>query len=384
MEPDDAAAVQALRQQLASRFATMAQDGNTPLSELRELRDRLALLDAAANDPGQTARRRRRRMTIAALLVATVLSLAALIPMPQVPFSLEAEASAARLEVDDKGILGPQALAGRLRVDGYSALESPDMALNHQQGAQSGQLVLTAPSLNLRRIRYPAGAAIELAASTSGPTVTIHSPQAPVELEAEFSGLTTTQFASAGSARTADYPVAEWLRVRGVAQAGQAPPPMMVVLPRPGAVTSPPPVQNEARSEAQSDYLWTGLRPRQVRFVERLQGADAEVVVLSSLSKAHIQLQAKADEVQLGPGEELELGGLELQRCEVRLGQVLRISMTGTARTLQTRTGQFARSLKPSLLEYAARHKKVALLWSAAVFIWGIVQWLQRFAATGD
>jgi hypothetical protein len=364
--------MRALRRQLAAQFAAMAQDRDTPLSELRDVRDRLALLDAAAGDPALAAHRRRRRAAIAALLVAAVLSVAALIPMPAIPFVLEAEADAARLEMGGAGLLGPQTLAGPLRVDGYTELESPASGLTRQAGAQDGPLVLAAPSLNLRRVRYPAGSAIELAAGAGGAMLTIHSAQAPIELEVEFAGLTSAQFGQGGAGHTADYPYAEWLRVRALATAGRAPPPMAVTMPR------------QAEGPAAAGYRWTGLRPRQVRFVERVAGPNGEVTVSSSLSKARIQLQASADEVQLGPGEELELGGLELQRCEVLLGQVLRISMTGTARTLQTRTGRFARSFKPSVLEYAARHKTVALLWSAALFIWGVVQWLQRVAGSGD
>ena len=63
------------------------------------------------------------------------------------------------------------------------------------------------------------------------------------------------------------------------------------------------------------------------------------------------------------------------------LGPVLRLKMSGSARRLSTRSGGFERSLKPSLLEHAARHQRVELFWSAGLILWGLMRGLQRLAA---
>lgn len=368
MAADDLTGLRDLRADVARRFAQRAGEPDAPLPELRELQERLLLLDAAIADPRHAERRRRRAMWFALVAVAAVLSLGALIPVPSVPFSLEAEAGALRLHMGAAGILGPQAVPGELRIDGYTALESPAPELMRQPGAQTaGRLALGAATLNLRRVSYPAGADIEFAAARDAAILTLHSQRAPVAVDLELSGRATVRYGAGDQRTQADYPFAERLRVLAAAAAG-TPPPLIVTLARP----------------AQSGYGWNALRPQEVRFVERrLSDEGSEAVFLSSLRKAHLVLQASAAEVTLGEGDELELGGLDLQRCDVTLGPVVKVKMAGAARTAITRTGHFERSLKPSLLEYAARHKTVALLWSAALMLWGIVQWLQRLAGGG-
>ena len=117
MLSDDENALRKLRAELTKGFAAKARERNASLPELRDLQERLHLLDAAIADP-QRAEQRRRKITWCALLVvAAVLSLAALIPMPKVPFSLDAEAGAVRLHMAAAGEFGWQGVAGELRVD---------------------------------------------------------------------------------------------------------------------------------------------------------------------------------------------------------------------------------------------------------------------------
>lgn len=364
MPVDDTTALRDLRAGIARRLAARACEPDAPLPELRELQERLCLIDGAIADSGHATRGRRRMAWLALVAVAAVLSLAALIPVPSVPFTLEAEAGAVRLHMGSAGALGQQNVPGELRIDGHTALESPDAGLAPQDGTPTaGRLAIGAATLNLRRIGYPAGTDIAFAAGAQTAAVTLHSPRAPVTVDLEFSGRTTTRAGQGGKARQADYPFAERLRVTAAAASG-APPPLAITLARP----------------AQATYGWTSLRPQEVRFVERVLTEGGEVALLSSLRKAHVMLRASAAEIALGEGEDLELGGLDLQRCDILLGPVIRVKMAGSARTLLTRTGRFERSLKPSLLEYAARHQAVALLWSAGLMLWGIVRWLQRLA----
>ena len=365
MAGDDTTALRDLRAELALRFAAKARERDAPLPELRDLQERLRLLDAAIADPERGARRRRQAIWLALVAVAAVLSLGALIPVPKVPFSLEAEAGAVRLHMAAAGELGPQGVAGELRVDSYTAMESPDADLMRQAGAQAaGRLAIGAATLNLRRVSYPAGADIDLAAGAKTAALTVQSQRAPVAIDVEFSGRTTMRFGQSDQWWHADYPFAERMRVLASAAAAGTPPPLIMTLARP----------------AQTEYGWTSLRPNAVHFVERTLKDASGVAFLSSLRKAHIVLQVSAAEVSLGAGEDLELTGLDLQRCDVLLGPVVKVTMVGTARSLLTRTGHFERSLKPSLLEDAARHKTVGLFWSAALLLWGIARWLQRLA----
>ena len=372
MTAADLIALRALHGELALRFGQRARDPATPLAELRELQERLRLLDAALADPQAGARARRRATGIALLAVAALVSLAASIPMPSVPFSIEAEAGALRMRLAAAGELGPQAIAGPLAVDGYTALESPDAALAARgPGTGRGKLTIEAATLNLRRIVYPASATLDIAAAAQGSNLTLHAPADAIGVDIEFAGPTRIRVGrGADSAPQHSEPAfAEWVRLRAAAPAGtgQAPPPLTVGL---------------GRGPQGGELAWTTLRPIEVRFVERgLASGSNEPAIVSSLRSARIRLLASSSEVTLAAGDELDLAGLELERCELVLGPVLRLKMSGSARRLSTRSGGFERSLKPSLLEHAARHQRVELFWSAGLILWGLMRGLQRLAA---
>jgi hypothetical protein len=89
------AGLRAQRSALAQRLAQGLAD-QTPLAELKDVQARLQLIDgvlAAAAPRGQAWRRH----LIALLVVAAVVSLAALLPMPRASFALELEAGAAQM-----------------------------------------------------------------------------------------------------------------------------------------------------------------------------------------------------------------------------------------------------------------------------------------------
>jgi hypothetical protein len=374
---DDLSDLQALQRDLRRQLTTRLRDATAPLPELRELQERLKLLDAAIADP-QRATQRRRRATVAAVVaVALILSLGWLVPMPSVPFTLDADAGAVRMQLVEAGELEAQAVAGELLVEGWATLASPDAALRQQAGNDSvARLSVSAASLVLRRVGYPATATLDVVAGAENAGLTIHSPQAPIDIALEVSGRTTTRFGANGRPREAEYSFSEWIRLRaGDAAASAA---------SASSGQTPSTVRLRLGREAQTQYTWTRLRPAEVRFVERGLGPDNEPTIASSLQKARIQLQASGSEVLLGAGDELDLAGLDLQRCELVLDGSVHVRLTGTARTMLTRTGHFERSLKPSVLEYAARHKTVELLWSAALLLWGVARWLQGAARAED
>jgi hypothetical protein len=364
---DDVTDLQALQRDLRRQLTASLRDAAAPLPELRELQERLKLLDTAIADPQRATQRRRRATVVAVVAVALLLSLGWLVPMPSVPFTLDADAGAVRMQLVEAGELDSQAVAGELLVEGWTTLASPDAALLQQAGTDGGaRLSVSAASLVLRRVGYPAASTLDVVAGAQNAGLTINSMQAPIGIAVEVSGRATTRFGANGRPREAEYPFSEWIRLRAgdAAASGRTPSTVRLWLGR----------------AAETQYTWTRLRPTEVRFIERGLGPDNEPTIASSLQKARIQLQASGSEVQLGAGDELDLAGLDLQRCELMLDGSVHLKLTGTARTLLTRTGHFERSLKPSVLEYAARHKTVELLWSAAVLLWGVARWLQGAA----
>ena len=357
-----ASSLRALRDDAARRLAQVLAANDAPLATARELHERLRLLDAALADAAPRPRRWQSPL-VAAAVVAAVLSVAALVPVPSVPFSLDAEAAAVRLHLAAAGELEPQAVAGEIVASGRFVVVSPDPALASPKDETADRLAATASPLRLRRISYPESTTLDFAAGDATAALTLHSQRSPIAVEIELAGIASTQISNPPGRRAHDYRYGEWLRLVAGDAAGGASAPLALSL---------------GRSAATPPYAWSALQPSEVRFIERAAGSGVEARVVSSLKQARIALPATRGEVVLAAGDELVLGGLELERFDLRLGAMAKLQLSGTASRLTTRTGRFERDLKPSWLEYAARHRTVELLWSAALLLWGIARWLHR------
>lgn len=365
--PDtSAAALAGQRVDAARRLAERAADPAAALPELRDLQERLRLIDAGLAARPAAPPRRWPAALWPALGVAALLSVAAAVPVRSVPFTLELQAHAVTLELGAAGELGPQPVDTELRVEGQTRLESPASAIA-KAAAESGadRLVLRAPQLTLRRVAYSAGSTLVV---TAGRQVQLgfDAPRPPLAAEIEFAGNTSWRVGDAAASAPLDFAHAEWLR----ASAGDAASPER----------RPPPLELWLGRSAGKTYAWSGLRPVALQFVERRAGAagNGEVVIASSLEQAHLTLPATGGDVKLGSGDRLEVSGLVLERFELVAGDNVAVKLSGTARVLATRTGDFERSLKPSLLEFVARHHTIGLFWSSALMLWGAIAWLRK------
>jgi hypothetical protein len=366
--PDDTVALAGVRAEAARRLAERAADPAAALPELRELHERLRLIDAGlAACPAPPPRRRWPPVIWPLLAVAALVSLAAALPVRSVPFTIELQAHAATLLLDGAGELGAQPVDTELRIEGQSRLESPARVIA-RAAADSGadRLLLRASQLTLRRVAWPAGSTLVV---RSGPQVqlTIDSPRPPLTAEVEFAGSASWRVGEAALSPALAFDHAEWLR----ASSGDAAQP----------ARRPPPLELWLGRAAGKSYTWNGLRPVALQFVERRAGdggSGGNAVLASSLEQARITLPATGGEVKLGAGDRLEIAGLVLERFELAVGDSVGIKLSGTARVLATRTGDFERSLKPSLLEFVARHHTVGLFWSAALMLWGAIAWVRK------
>ena len=129
MTPIDDARLRALRDEAASRLALRLSEPDAPLSELRELHERVKLAEAALADPRRQRALRLRIVLGSLLALALVLSLAATVRMPSVAFSLELDADAAQLQLGPAGELGAQTLAGSLQARGWARLDTANATL---------------------------------------------------------------------------------------------------------------------------------------------------------------------------------------------------------------------------------------------------------------
>jgi hypothetical protein len=353
------------RAQAASQLAAGLATGDQPLPELRELQERLGLLDAALADQRGRNERRLSALLWPLLLVAAVLLLAATVPVPSVPLQLELQASAVTLGLPDATVLAPQALGQTLRIEGATGLESADPALTAAaQPVGLHNLALQAQRLRLRALHLSAGSQLSVQVDASTPTTTttqllIDSTRAPVMVDVELQGPTQLRFDDADTALQRVYGHAEWLRLVGgeAAHPERAAPPLTLWLQHPG----------------ESPLQLARLQPSTLRFAERRAGTGTQSSVGSSIDSGTLTLPATGQTLSLAGGDWLALDGLVLERCEISVGTAVRLKLSGSARGLHLRVGEFERSLKPSVLEYVSRHHLVGLLWGSAALLWGLL-----------
>lgn len=346
-------ALQLQRKALAERLSQGLRD-EAPLAELQELQARLQLVDArlATLDDGRG--RAFRRHGLALLIVAALVSLAAWVRVPRVPFSLELEAGAAQLGLAEAGALAGQAVGGELRAEGFTAVESADAQLmKRARGDGTSPLSLRAERLQLGRVSFAAGT--ELSLEAGAPTVRLGLEGAPHGVELTLGGQVASSFGGA-PAEPGRYPVAEWLKLGG----GKAATALWL------------------QRVGDTPLRWRGLQPAWLRLVEREAGADGQVRLASSLRRGALRLPATERELQLAAGNGLVLDGLRVDQCELVVGDAVVLKLSGSARHIAVQTGDFEQALEPSWLDYAAHNHRLGLLWSAGGLLWGISAWLRK------
>lgn len=352
-----------LRAEAATQLAARLAITDAPLPELRELQERLKMLDAALADQRTHDDHRLGAALWPMLLVASVLLLAASVPVPSVPLSLEVQASAVTLGLADASSLGPQLIDGELRIEGFTSLESADAALAAARETADG-LAIRSTQTRLRGLNLPAGARLTVQARSDLTALLIESPRSPVIADVEVRGNTALRLGDAEAALQRVFAHGEWLRLVGgsAAHSNQAAPPMTLWLPRRG----------------DSVFHLDGLRPSTLRFTERREGTGAVSAVGSSLDGGTLTLPVTAQTLAIRAGDWLEIDGLTVERFELAAGTPLLLKLSGSARVLRLRVGEFERSLKPSWLEYISRHHLTSLLWGAAALLWGALAWIRK------
>ncbi len=365
--PDPVRALQALRTELAAQRAASLADACTPLAALRELQERLKLLDAAIDEQRAHAERALGSRLLPLLVVGAALLLAATVPVGSVPVSLSIKVSAVSLDLPNDTVLGPIVVDGELRVEGFSTLESADALLVQLATREhADRLVVRAGEARLGALRLPAGARLTASAQPGAINLDIESAHSPVTAELELRGPTQLRLGDAPPATLRDDAHGEWLHLQAgdAAHAERAPPPMALSLPLPRLGAAP--------------WRLQGLRPARLRFIERRDGTAGLPTMASSIESGTLLLPATGQTVALVAGDVLEIDGLVAERFSLVAGAPLLLELNGSARGLRVRTGEFERSLKPSWLEYLARHHLAQLLWGSAAVLWGALAWTRK------
>ena len=364
MDPDR---LRELRDATAAQLATRLTAADAALPELRELQERLKLFDAALADRSARDERRWGALLWPLGLVAVVLLLAASVPVPSVPVSLELRASSVTLELPAAAVLGPQPVDGELRIDGFTSIESADAAVADAAAREHAErLSVRAGQAWLRSLSLPAGTRLTVQTRSDTATLGVESPRSPVIADVEVRGATALGLGDADAPLRRQFDHSEWLRLVGgsAARAEQAAPPMTLSMP----LGSAAPMRIDT------------LRPSSLRFAERREsgGAGAVSSVASSLEGGTLHLPASGQTLAINGGDWLEVDGLVVERFELSAGVPLLLKLSGSARALRLRVGEFERSLKPSWLEYVSQHHLVTLLWGSMALLWGALAWLRK------
>jgi hypothetical protein len=211
----------------------------------------------------------------------------------------------------------------------------------------------------------PAGAQFTVQAHGDTTSLGVESPRSPVVADIEVRGKTTLRLGDAEAGPERLFTHSEWLKLIGgdAARADQMAPPMSLSFARRGDAA--------LRIEA--------LRPSAVVFNDRRGGAGIAGVVASSLDGGTLTLPSTGQTLQINGGDWLDIDGLDVQRCEIVVSDTVTVKLNGSARVLRLRVGEFERSLKPSWLEFVARHHLATLLWGSAVFLWGALAWIRKY-----
>ena len=384
-----------MRDTTAAQLVDRLTAADAALPELRELQERLRLLDATLANERMRDERRWGALLWPVGLVAVVLLLAASVPVPSVPLSLELRASSVTLDLPAAAVLGAQPINGELRIDGFTSVESADAAVTDAAARDHVEwLSVRAGQAWLRSLSLPAGTRLTVQARGDSTTLLVESARSPVIADVELRGATVLRLGDADVPLQRVFDHSEWLRLIGgvAARADQAAPPMTLSIPLSVAPSIPlsdaPPVVRSVspsmRLDAAAPMRIDTLRPSSLRFAERRESVatgtavGAVSSVVSSLEGGTLGLPASGKTVAINGGDWLEVDGLVVERFELSAGVPLLLKVSGSARTLRLRVGEFERSLKPSWLEYVSQHHLVTLLWGSMALLWGALAWVRK------
>jgi hypothetical protein len=349
------------QRRLGELLRSLESDAAARSQPPQQLKEKLDLIDYALGELRSGWRARVMPVAIAALVIGLVVSALSLWPVRTVPFTLELKTNAISIVAAADGVVEDLVLKPPLRVVGFEHIESP---LLKNLGEQPRAAVVHADHARLTSATLPAGASLELEARADLLTVTVQGVSGQLSDQLEVSGVSAVMSgASVAGARAlliaGNFATPETVIFR--AAAGNAAPKGV-----PGSLTV-----YSSGAVGQSEI--TAIAPRSLRFLQRRAALATQNPFVSSIVSGELRVVATGARYLLGPEDVLEIDGVNAERLEIAISDLLTVHAAGSARELQLRTGPFNRSLAPSVLEFAASNHRLALIWSGAVFLWGLL-----------
>lgn len=120
------------------------------------------------------------------------------------------------------------------------------------------------------------------------------------------------------------------------------------------------------------------LRPQSLRFQRPYFDAQGAPVQDSTMRQGSVSFQGGARRRDLPPGATLDLGelrGVARLRAEA---SAIQLTFVGRAGRIELKSGDTSHDLRPSLAEWLATDRDVALVWSALLFLTGLALTMRR------
>ena len=348
---------------LVDELATKLRDGSDS-DALTALRSRLSLIEETRARFDDSWQRRLRLVCVVAFAVVLTLTVLAVLKMPGAFVSLDVVARAASIVTGADGmVLHDIAVGESAQIRGAASVSSPLLdgsASDREQDAQ-----FRATTLVLSELFVPRNSRLDVARQATEISLFAQPSDAEAVATFELAGAfhaTLRPSANEGAIsldQTVDVPETFVLSsAKAVASRGTA---------RPMEIVMDPPAGS---TEIHDVY------PVALAFVERSDATGGRPfvgsVVSGSLSVPEI------DRTQhLHADDTLSVVGLDASRVRIRIGEQIHVELSGYANDIRLKSGSVARSLVPSLLEFAAKSHTLTFLWAAAGFLWGLI-WAAR------
>lgn len=335
--------------------------------ELKELSERLKFIDLAI---GERKEKTRPRLLLAsAVLVGLVVTLLATVRMPTTEVDATVQASAAELLFSGVDELSGISLLEPIAVKGLSAVAVGGVPYSSSNLAFDG-IRITSSTTAIQRMPIGKGSTLRMEADAKSLDLVLTGSSPEAGLTLVTSGPSTLSlFSTVNPAGTMDRPLA------GVE---------VIQLTHRSARGIPLRISSSGLTEA------VRVAPKAVEQVTFTMPSPPHLTVArreSSLELAQIKVGPKGRETLLDRSDRLELTGLKDAQVRIQLcapapaapeekrckWPVLRI--VGTVDDVavgRAYTTAALQSLKPTLLEFMKESHLVALLWGAAVFVFGV------------
>lgn len=348
-----------------AELAARLRAGET-LESLAELRERVKVVDETRRKLAADWRVLLRVYATTITVVVALVSVLALWPLPSVRVDIDVVARAVSMKLAEDATIGPMELVGPVQVRGLSYVDAVAIELANPEAVRGASV--SAEAISLAELNASSETWLDLAVRPTSAIVTAQLGASAIVAALEVGG-NVDVVTDDDNPRTPRAQTSRWF-----------PTPETIFLSSAESTnkTVRAPMEIVA-SGLSSPAELTGLFPSSLRFVERRSSGTLASPFGGSLVGGRVSILETNDKYSVAEADLLSLDELEVDELRLVVDSDIRLRLFGRAGHVRLRTGGVERSLKPSVLELLSKNHRVALLWGAAAFAWGML-WTARRA----